>query len=448
MFAVRGEGLAWMTVVSCGWAILLYGYDQGVMSGLISLPQFNEEMLGSPNSSAGIKGLVVAIYGIGAFVGAISAMLYAGRKFGRRITVTVGQAFAMVGAALQASSFSLPQTIVARIITGIGKVGQITATVPVWMAEIAPPSRRGLAGGIMMICGPLGLLIAYWIDYGVSSYASGFSFRFPLAFQAVFCVGQFLTMPFLPESPRWLVAKGRVEAASTVIASIHGVNHIRESDDAQLMFNDIQQAVTIEHDGKPAWKELVTSGPLRYRRRVVLAFATQAMQQLAGINVFAYYSTVIFEQSLGKSSHDALIMGGFTALVFFLGGCVGSSLADRLGRRVMLMSGFAGASIGMALGAIGTSETSYSFGVVATFGIFFFQFIFGAGLLIPPWVYGVEIMPLKLRALGGSISAASGWIWNFAVVQVTPAGLESLGYGYFIMWAAFNFCFIWVIFCE
>ncbi|MCJ1297870.1 hypothetical protein MMC08_000658 [Hypocenomyce scalaris] len=213
------------------------------------------------------------------------------------------------------------------------------------------------------------------------------------------------------------------------------------------MFADIKLAVATENDGMSAWRDIFTMGDLQYFRRICLAFGAQAMQQLSGINVMAYYGTVVFKQSVGMSEHLALLMGGFTSLAFWAGTVVSLPIVDRFGRRPLLLWGATFMSIGMAITAIGTSRKGdFQFGAAATFGIFFFYFNFGIGFQIVPWLYGVEITPLKLRYIAGAVSAASGWIWNYAVVQVTQPGIANIGYKYFIIWTILNFCFVWVIY--
>ncbi|KIW49471.1 hypothetical protein PV05_11145 [Exophiala xenobiotica] len=101
---------------------------------------------------------------------------------------------------------------------------------------------------------------------------------------------------------------------------------------------------------------------------------------------------------------------------------------------------------GMAITAIATPMTSFTAGAVAIFGIFFFYFNYGVGFQSSPWIHGIKVTPLKLRHFAGGIASASAWIWNYAVVQITQPGIESIGYKYFIVWAVLNFTWIWVIY--
>ena len=124
------------------------------------------------------------------------------------------------------------------------------------------------------------------MDYGASSYNSDFSFRFPLAFQIVFCVIQLVTVPFLPESPRWLLARGRETQAEAVILAICDAESLETNTEAAALYTEIQQALQLENDLKSAWADMFSMGPLQYFRRVMLSFGTQAMQQLTGISEF------------------------------------------------------------------------------------------------------------------------------------------------------------------
>ncbi|RFU35503.1 hypothetical protein B7463_g792, partial [Scytalidium lignicola] len=414
---LTGDSLAWATIASASLAMILYGYDQGVMSGLITADSFKREIFGTLTPKSSISGLVVAIYEIGAFVGSIMVMIY-GQYFGRRKTIAVGQVCIIIGALIQCTSYGLAQMIVGRIVTGFG-MGHITATCPVWGAEISRASYRGRCGVALLLCAVFGVIVAYWVDYGCSFYATQFSFRFPLAFQIFFSASQLLTMLFLPESPRWLFYKNREEEGKEVIRRITCTESVETSAEAQSLIAEIKEAIATEADGKSAWSNIFTWGELQYFRRILLAFGTQAMQQLTGINIIVYYSVVVFKQSVGMSDHLALLMGGFLSITFFAGTAVSTVLIDRVGRRPLMMTGLAGACIGMIITAASVSFNTHKAGIAATFGVFWFQFIYGVGVQSAPWIYAVEITPLKLRHISGAVASASGWIWTYCVVQVT-----------------------------
>ncbi|KAF2788472.1 putative MFS sugar transporter [Melanomma pulvis-pyrius CBS 109.77] len=444
LFNLTGDALSWATIASASLGMILYGYDQGVMSGLITADNFKMEIFKTVTPKASLSGLVVAIYEIGAFVGSIAVMIY-GQYFGRRITLAIGQTFIIIGALIQCTSFGFAQMIIGRIITGFG-MGHVTSTCTVWGAEISRASYRGRCGVCLLLCAVFGVIVAYWVDYACSFYDTQLSFRFPLAFQVVFSVIQMITMLFLPESPRWLFYKGREDEGKDVIRRIAGTDSMDASPEAEALIIEIKEAIATEADGKSVWREVFTWSEFQYPRRLLLAFGTQAMQQLTGINIIVYYSVVVFKQSVGMGDHLALLMGGFLSITFFVGTLVSTILIDRVGRRPLMMAGLAGSCIGMIITATGVSFGTYTAGLAATFGIFWFQFVYGVGVQSAPWIYAVEITPLKLRHIGGAVSSASGWIWTYCVVQVTQPGIESLGYKYFIVWAVLCFVWFWVVF--
>ena len=153
--------------------------------------------------TSSVLSTVTAIYDIGSFFGAILAMGY-GERFGRKITILTGSSIMLVGAVLQISAFSVAQMMVARIISGVGN-GLNTATAPVWQSETSKANMRGKLVVIEMICNIAGFSLSNWITYGFSFLDGGIAWRFPIAFQLLFLFTLFATVPWLPESPRWLV---------------------------------------------------------------------------------------------------------------------------------------------------------------------------------------------------------------------------------------------------
>ena len=185
----------------------LFGYDQGVMGGLLTLPSFVQTFPeintnnDSSNYRATIQGIAVASYNVGCFIGAVIT-IFIGDILGRRRMIFVGSAIMVIGANLQASSFSLGQLIAGRVITGFGN-GMNTSTVPTWASETSKSHKRGK---MVMIEGAMitgGIMLSYWIDFGFSFLEpSTIAWRFPIAFQIVFALLLLVFILELPESPR------------------------------------------------------------------------------------------------------------------------------------------------------------------------------------------------------------------------------------------------------
>jgi len=197
----------------------------------------------------------------------------------------MGSQVMSIGAILQISAYSTSQMIVGRIVAGLGN-GLNTATAPVWQAETSKAAWRGKLVVVELILNIAGFSLSNWITYGFS-YANGpVAWRFPLAFQFIFIFILFGTVPWLPESPRWLIAHDQVEEAEQIIADLEA----KDLDDAYVVTEskEIQWAVQYERENGVSWADLLRGRSGKGTatvRRLLLGAGAEAMQQLAGINV-------------------------------------------------------------------------------------------------------------------------------------------------------------------
>ncbi|KAF5014671.1 hypothetical protein F66182_14265, partial [Fusarium sp. NRRL 66182] len=198
---MSGKKLSWSISTIATLGFLLFGYDQGVMSGIISAKPFNSVFTATDGNST-MQGTVTALYEIGCLFGAMF-ILWFGDWLGRRKSVMLGATIMILGVVIQVTSYPghvpLAQFIVGRIVTGVGN-GINTSTIPTYQAECSRTTNRGLLicieGGVIAF----GTLIAYWIDFGASYGPDDLTWRFPIAFQTVFGLGIIAGMAFLPES--------------------------------------------------------------------------------------------------------------------------------------------------------------------------------------------------------------------------------------------------------
>jgi MFS family permease len=208
--------------------------------------------------------------------------LYVGDKLGRRHTITLGGLIMIIGAILQTAAVDYAMMLVARVITGLGN-GLLTSTVPAYQSECAQPHRRGQ---LVLFEGSLitfGIMIAYWLNVGFFFATGSVSWRFPIAFQIVFAIIMIVCMYAfrLPESPRWLAAKGRHAEALAVLAALEG----RSVDDQKVLrtWTGICDAVATEAEGGFSFGELFTHGKMQNFRRTMLGIMAQCFQQISGI---------------------------------------------------------------------------------------------------------------------------------------------------------------------
>ena len=269
---------------------------------------------GSEHTS--LLGTVTALYDVGCFFGAVAAFSI-GERLGRKKSILLGTTVMSIGAILQISAYSTAQMIVGRIVAGLGN-GLNTATAPVWQAETSKAAWRGKLVVIELILNIAGFSLSNWITYGFSYVNGPVAWRFPLAFQFIFIFILYGTVPWLPESPRWLIAHGQIEEAEQIIADLEATS----TDDAYVITEskEIQWAVTFEREHGVSWWDLLRgktgSGKTSTIRRLILGAGAQAMQQLAGINVTSYYLPTVLIQSVGLDEKLARLLAACNSVSY------------------------------------------------------------------------------------------------------------------------------------
>ncbi|CZT43586.1 probable MFS monosaccharide transporter [Rhynchosporium secalis] len=442
-FGLRGVRLQIAVGLLAGLDFLLFGYDQGVTGGLLTLDSFRSQFPGIDPLQSGIsatessnrstyQGITVASYNVGCFLGAIMC-IWISNPLGRRKTIFLGTAIMVIGAILQASSYSIAQFIIGRIVTGIGN-GLNTSTVPVWQSECSRSHRRGQ---LVMIEGALitgGIMIAYWLDFGFYFLdPNPVAWRFPLAFQIVFCIPILAFVMTLPESPRWLVLRNKDEQAMHVLSALN--DQPVDSDYVRSEFAAIKDTVLEMQKG--TFKDLFTMGPDRHFHRTVLAYFNQVMQQVTGINLITYYIPNVLEQQVGLSPTLAKLIAACNGTEYFLASWVAVFTVERFGRRQLMLFGAAGMSLSMVALSICDAIGSAA-GIGQTVFLFVFNTFFAVGWLGMTWLYPAEIVPLKIRAPANALSTSGNWLFNFMVVMITPVAFSSIGYKTYVIFAVIN----------
>ncbi|KAH0385417.1 general substrate transporter, partial [Aureobasidium melanogenum] len=442
-YGLTGTNLNIAVGIIAGLDFLLFGYDQGVMGGLLTLKSFNRtfpeidvDFPPHGRSSAytsTIQGISVASYNLGCFVGAL-ATIWIGDWLGRRKTIFLGSAIMVVGATLQTSAFALAHLIVGRIITGIGN-GMNTSTVPAWQSECSKSHRRGQ---MVMIEGALitgGVMMSYWIDFGFSYLEpSTVSWRFPIALQILFALIILMFIMGLPESPRWLIMKGKEMQAMEVLCAL---NNMSEEDPYIVSeFAAIKDSALVMQQG--GFKDLFTMDEDRNFHRVVLAYVNQMFQQISGINLITYYATSIYRNSIGLSDFLSRILAAANGTEYFAASWIAVFTIEKFGRRQLMIFGAAGQAASMAILAGTTSRTSSGLGITAAVFLFVFNTFFAIGWLGMTWLYPAEIVPLRIRAPANALSTSANWIFNFMVVMITPVAFDTIGYQTYIIFAVIN----------
>jgi sugar porter (SP) family MFS transporter len=417
-----------MAAVVSAVSALLYGYDTGIISG--ALLQISKQF----DIGSGMEQVIAASILGGAVIGALTCSRLSERR-GRQSTIVFIAVIFAVGALACALAPSPWLLSLGRIVLGFA-VGGGTQTVPMYVAELAPPALRGR------------LVLTFQVGIGVGIVVStivgateAVDWRISIGAAAVPALVMLVLMLRLPESPRWLVKHASVDAARDVL------NKIRPSDDdVEPELNEIVELVEEEREAKTSgW------GGLRkawVRPALIVGCGIAIFTQLSGIEMIIYYApTILTDNHFSTTAALRVSVGlGVTYLVMQL---VGLSIVDRVGRRRLTLTMIPGAALSLAaLGAIfvfgldGPSTTYLIIGCLIVFMIFN-----AGGLQLMGWLTGSEIYPLAVREAGTSVQSAVLWSTNLLITLTLLSMINGIGVGP-AMWvyAAFNvFAFVFVL---
>lgn len=387
-----------------------------------------------------MQGTVTSIWNIGALVGCLTSALINGR-WGRKSIAHSGSLVLCLGAVLQSASYGVAQLLVGRIVAGLG-FGLIVANIIMWMSELTPnPKFRGMLVASSLSFLILGLLIAYWIEYAIADYSSSFSWRFPMAFQAVLALLTSVLLFVMPESPRWLFQREYREEGTEVLRLLNTYGGVVNETRLTNIITEISEAIALESN-QASWSDLLKEDEVRSRRRVLLACALNAFQAWSGSTPVSYYTTVIFQQSIGLSYHTALLLSGILQIWFLVASFGTWYTIERLGRRVSFMVTAIGMTVCMSVLAAMVAVNTYASGIVGAAMIFLYQAFYTWGFMGGIWVYGPEIMPLAHRAKGEGLATALLWLSSFIVTEIVPVCITSIGWRTYLIFACCNIAFV------
>ncbi|KAJ2634881.1 hypothetical protein GGF40_003932 [Coemansia sp. RSA 1286] len=431
----------------------LFGYDTGVMSSILEMDYWKNYF--HHPGSVGV-GVITSLLTAGCFVGSLGAGWLADR-FSRKRTIMVACIIFCLGAAIQCGSRNRAMLICGRFIAGLG-VGCLSMTVPVFQSEIAPAHIRGRLVSLQQWAITWGLLVAYWIDYGCHFIKSDASWRIPIGIQIVPALILFVSMIFMPYSPRWLVDNDRVDEAHKVLANLRAGGD-KNNDEVVEELEEIKEAVRI--DRETAVRSYLELFRFPIRRRVILGVVIQILQQLTGINVVMYYASTIFRQSGLSGNNASLLAQGINGVVNMLATIPAILWIDRWGRRKTLMFGSLGCGVTYFIQAVATGATQNktvdengdvdlnmpdgpSYLVIVMMYLFVISFAMSWGPI--GWIYPSEIFPMRIRSKANSITTASNWLFNFIIGLVAPILIKKITWGLDLIFAIIMFAAIGIIY--
>ncbi|MCJ1270459.1 hypothetical protein MMC22_010356 [Lobaria immixta] len=441
----------------------IYGYNQGLFSGILVMSSFGSHM-GEWVTDQTKKGWLASIFGLGAWFGCLYSGFLA-EILSRKYAILVNVFIFLIGLVVQclAAIGGAPCMLGGRFIAGMS-IGAMSVNVPNYIAEVAPPEIRGSLVALQQLANTAGTMVSFWVNYGTNNIKgngnsqSDAAWLVPICLQLLPAVSLGVGMLFMPFSPRWLIHHNRETEARRVLSNLRNLDQDHEL--IELEFLEIKaQSVFEKRSTAQKWPHLVeltawntfklqcvAIGSLFKTKamfhRVVSATGIMFFQQGSGINAVLYYAPSIFA-ALGTSSNTtSLLATGVVGILLFLATIPAVLYIDKLGRKPVMIAGAIGMGICHITIAVIFAKNQYQWdthkvaGWAAVAMIWLYVVHFGYSWGPCAWVVIAEIWPLSNRAYGMALGASSNWMSNFIVSQITPVMLDKLQYGTFIFFGS------------
>ncbi|KAI0781707.1 general substrate transporter [Irpex lacteus] len=469
LFYARGVPIGYTAIMLALMASMggfIFGYDTGQISDILLMDDFLLRFATCSSAtdasmchfSITREGLIVSLLSIGTLIGALLGARIAD-WLGRRWAMTSECGIFIVGVIVQISaSHSWPQFAVGRLISGLG-IGALSAAVPMYQAETAPPQIRGALTTTYQLFITLGILIAYCFSIGTRSISGSGSWRTVVGLGILWPIILGFGILTMPESPRWLTAKGRYDEAKISLAKSRGIP-MHEVEDNKLIrreLEDMQNVIAYESKVQAGFVECFKPEH-KQLYRTLLMMTLQMFQQLTGANYFFYYGATVF-QSVGIS--DSFVTQIVLGAVNFVCTFGGIYIIEHYGRRLPLIIGGLWQSLWLLIFAIaGTAKdptTSKGIGdhvlIIPSFVALVMivsacMFILGFSMTWGPeiWTLTGETFPTRTRSYQASLAAGSNWLWNFLLAFFTPFITKAIKYKYGFVFAGCNFAGVLIVY--
>ncbi|KKK21101.1 MFS sugar transporter [Aspergillus rambellii] len=423
----------------------LYGYDLTIVA------EGNKSFLGYFSPSTTEVGLVASLLTAGAVIGA--GLAYpCSDHFGRRATILTGGLVFCLGGSLQTGARNYGYILGGRLISG-ASIGILTMIIPLYQAELVHPNIRGLVTGLQQFMLGIGGVCGSWISYGTYvNFEDNRQWRIPLGLQIFPAALLSALIFFFPESPRWLISKGKAQQGLQTLARLHS-NGDTQDPWVLAEYEQIQMQVTEEEEQSRVSVIQLFSNKANFRR-LMLACAMQAAAQMTGVSAIQYYSVTIFKQ-IGIDGTDTLRYQAINSIIGLLGELLLMLVVDKIGRRKLIISGnlamcltYIISTILMARFPPEDNNSSAHWGFIIMTWLYNFCFASMGSL---SWMIPAEIFDTATRAKGVALGCMTSFAFNTMIGQVTPIGMTNSGWKFYILFVVCNFnnaVFFWAMLPE
>ncbi|CEL55716.1 putative quinate permease OS=Neosartorya fischeri (strain ATCC 1020 / DSM 3700 / FGSC A1164 / NRRL 181) GN=qutD PE=3 SV=1 [Rhizoctonia solani AG-1 IB] len=452
--------------IMAAWAAMggmYFGWDSGLIGGILSEKAFEVAFgLDKVDSTelASLKGNIVSVLQAGCFFGAASS-LYLPDHMGRRNSLLFATFIFFIGSIIQSTTLlngqsqqrGLDQLYVGRAIGGFG-VGLASSVIPTYISECAPREIRGRLTGMYQLMNVTGVMLSFWTNYGLQTNAKSeldhWTWRAAFIIQMVPGVVMTIGMVTQPESPRYLVQRGRIEDAARSLGRLRG----RPADDPAV--RGVLSEIIADFEGRAhlnLWQQCKASfKDATTFYRVFISIILMFFQQWTGTNAINIYSPQIFA-SLGiTGTSSGLFATGIYGVVKVF--CTSLALMfalEQAGRKMSLIAG--GLIQAFSMYYIGIYQAVHTSGTVvpASYAAITFVYVFVLGYSFGwgsvPWAVMAECAPNHLRSLAMALGLMTNWLFNFVISKITPTLLATIGFGTFLLFGSFSIVMVlWTIF--
>ena len=416
-------------------------------NGMQVLPTWQEEFGYPTGSILGFFGASNAIGGVIPFI----FLSWIGDKLGRRWPTALGSVIIIAGALVQFFSTSLNMFIGGKIVLGIGS-SLIQMGAPVLVTELSHPKERVMATTFYNTSIPLGYVIGAWGTYGCFRIEGQWSWKLPVLIQVIPSAYQLSLIFFCPESPRWLIAKGKPEQAREILVKYHGEGD-HNSELVNFEFAEIQKVIAEELEQDMTWKAFFASKP--NLKRIALCFATAVFSQSSGNLLVSNYLTQILKDTGIENDKDITLINCMVTLWQYIVALSVTVFIDRFKRRTFFLTGSGGVLVTFIAWTIAAQQylehDSLAAGRVVLACIFLFQGFYTCAWTNLIVTYPLELVTYQMRAKTWAFVLLTIQVASIFGGYVNPVGLENIGwkfYVYYCVWVAFVFVIVYFFFVE
>lgn len=459
---------------------MLFGLDIGYIAGVKSMKSFERDVLGGLPITKGQDSCITMVFGLGAALSAFPPIISAAvDRLGRKGSVICGGVVFCAGALMQGVATNMPVMMIGRLIAGLS-VGLLSANVPVYQSEIAPPTHRGMLVSVYQLALTIGIMVAFVMALALENVSEPIGgWRWVILAQIIPGAALILGGLAMGESPRWLVQKGRTREALKTLVAVRG-----PEDDVRMELAEICNENEREQErGDPSWGEFLSGYSLRL---LSIGVVLQLLQQACGMNVYMYDGPKIFE-AMFRSSHAGRLFTAVSGAVNVCSTFPAIFFIDKAGRMVLLKFSALGMAICSAVLAIvgsvcfpehacqhnegeaaaacvnttfpnatlvNASHLVHNFTAAAaglppppcgdwakwtaTLAICLFIFNFGYGWGPVVWTYCAEMFPLKYRTKAVGATTDANWVGNIFIAFAPPLLLGTIGFSTFWIFVGIN----------